>query len=490
MQRANDNGAAGRRLSIVAGFTLAAGIVLLAPGCSDSGGTVSSPLQDAGSQDANIKSAYVLIGDQNQAIARAIAGSAGCPLIFVDGSGSRMSTRVGPATVPLRTTASAPADSKPSEFPITVCETKLPTTAGSVFVGSRTLPLPKAAPTHIAIIADTGCRLKKSSNTYQACADPTQWPLAAVAQNVAAMKPDLVLHIGDYQYRENACPDGMSGCAGSPWGYGWDTWDADLFTPAAPLLAAAPWVVVRGNHEECARAGQGWFRFLDTDAYDVERSCDDPSNDAYANYTYPYAVALGKSTQVIVFDTAKVGTAALKTSDPQFVTYQQQFNRVTALAAKTGVTSIFMNHHPILGYAPQTGADPSPGNAALQSVMTTLNSTAYYPPGITLALHGHVHDFQAIDFSTGQPATIVSGNGGDNLDANLPDPFPTSDAVAPGATLDAISHTSTYGFMFMDLTASGWTFKAYTVDGKLLTTCELSGSKISCDKTGFLDPNL
>jgi hypothetical protein len=479
----------GTRANTLVGFAAVAVFALFAPGCANHDGSFTTPLADAASQDANVKAAWVEIGDQNQAIARVIAGSAGCPLIFVDGTGTRMAQRVGPATIPLRTTASAAADSKPSEFPVTVCEAALPSTTSSVFVASRSLPLPKANPTHIAIIADTGCRLKKSSNTFQACSDPTQWPLASIAQAVAAMKPDLVLHIGDYQYRENACPDGMAGCAGSPWGYGWDTWDADLFTPAAPLLAAAPWVVVRGNHEECARAGQGWFRFLDTQPYDVERSCDDPSNDNYANYTYPYAVALGSSTQVIVFDTAKVGTAALKTSDPQFVTYQQQFNRVTALAAKSGVTSIFANHHPILGYAPQTGADPAPGNSALQSVMTTLNSTAYYPPGITLALHGHVHDFQAIDFATGQPATIVAGNGGDNLDVNLPDPFPTSDAVAPGATLDAISHTSTYGFMFMDATATGWTFRAYTVGGKLLTTCGLVGSKISCDKTGFIDPN-
>ena len=29
--------------------------------------------------------------------------------------------------------------------------------------------------------------------------------------------------------------------------------------PAAELLATAPWVVARGNHELCSRAGLGWF---------------------------------------------------------------------------------------------------------------------------------------------------------------------------------------------------------------------------------------
>ena len=487
MKHVNVRRRLGARACSIAGLFGVAAFALLTPACSND----DSNSGDAASQDANIKAAWVEIGDQNQAIARVITSFAGCPLIVVDGNSSRMDQRVGPATIALRTTASSPADSKPSDFPVTVCEAKLPAGAQKVGVASRLLPLPKATPQRIAIIADTGCRLKKSSNAFQSCSDATQWPLAKVAQSVAAMKPDLVLHIGDYQYRENACPGDIAGCQGSPWGYGWDTWDADLFTPAAPLLAAAPWVVVRGNHEECARAGQGWFRFLDTLPYDVERSCDDPSNDGYANYSYPYAVTLGTDAQFIIFDSAKTGAAALKTTDPQFVAYQQQFIKVAALAAKSGVTSIFANHHPILGYAPLTGADPAPGNAALQSVMSSLNSTAYYPPGIQIALHGHVHDFQAIDFSTGHPATIVAGNGGDNLDVNLPDPFPSGDAPAPGATVDAISHTSTYGFMIMEraATGTGWTFKAYTADSKLLTTCGVSGSKLACDKAGFIDPN-
>jgi len=40
-------------------------------------------------------------------------------------------------------------------------------------------------------------------------------------------------------------------------------WNADFFDPAAPLLAVAPWIVVRGNHEDCDRAGEGWIRFLE-----------------------------------------------------------------------------------------------------------------------------------------------------------------------------------------------------------------------------------
>jgi hypothetical protein len=112
---------------------------------------------------------------------------------------------------------------------------------------------------------------EKAEDAWQACNDPEAWTFAEVARAAAAAHPDLVLHVGDYHYRENACPEGHAGCAGSPWAYGWDAWDADFFTPAAPLLAAAPWVMVRGNHEECARAGQGWWLLLDPHALSGQR---------------------------------------------------------------------------------------------------------------------------------------------------------------------------------------------------------------------------
>ena len=163
-----------------------------------------------------------------------------------------------------------------------------------------------------------------------------------------------------------------------------------------------------------------------------------------------------------------------------------------SLAAKTGVVNtIFTNHHPILAFAPVAGSTPAPGNLALQSAMSSLNAQAYYPPGVNVALHGHVHDFQAINFASGHPATLVTGNGGDSLDVALPDPLPAGLTPAVGATIDRITHSASFGFMVMDRNpapATGWTFKAYSAAGKLMATCVQSGKALSCDKTGFLTP--
>nr|WP_235839871.1 metallophosphoesterase [Derxia lacustris] len=458
---------------------------LLLAACGSDDGLAADPA----SVDTYVKSAWVELGPNGAAIARAVSSHADtCPRVEIDGNASRMTLRAGAGTPAQRSTASAAEDSKASAFPVLSCEIAVPATAKTLTLGSRTLPLPKASPQRVVVLADTGCRMKKADNAWQACSDAGAWPFETIATAAAVLKPDLVLHIGDYHYRENACPSDVAGCQGSPWGYGWDTWEADLFKPAARLLAAAPWVMVRGNHEECARAGQGWARFLDTSAYSAARSCDDPANDSTGNYTDPFAVPIGADTQVIVFDSAKTGKAALKSTDFQFTTYQAQFKKAAELAQKTGVASIWANHHPILAFAPLAGAAPAGGNAALLSVGDATYPSAYYPSGIKLAIHGHVHDFQAISFSSNHPATIVSGNGGDNLDVNLPDPLPAGSTPAPGAVIDSIAHTSTFGFLVMDRVGAGWVYKAMTRDGKLLTTCTLSGSKLVCDKTGYLAP--
>jgi hypothetical protein len=441
--------------------------------------------------------AWVELTTGGQASARVITPDTVCPAIFVDGVAHAMNLRIGPGTIPLRPTASTPALSKPSEFPVTTCEFPLPAGVKSVVAAGRALPVPKASPNRIVVVGDTGCRMKVG-NPFQACSDPLAWPWKTIAQSAAALSPDLVLHVGDYHYRENPCPSDIAGCQGSPWGYGWDVWEEDLFKPAASLFAAAPWVVVRGNHEECARGGQGWFRFLDTLPYDASRSCDLAANDDIANYNAPYAVPVGSDTQFIVFDSAKVGANALNpmnaTDAPIFNRYQSQLQQVASLASNPGIFSIFTNHHPLLAYTAVAGAKPIGGNAALLSVMAATFPGTYFPPNIKLTLEGHNHVFEAIDYSTPHPIAILSGNGGDNLDINLPDPFPLGPAAsggvepAPGVVADAIADMSTFGFLVLDRTASGWKASEYKFDGTLMDTCTIDAAsdKISCSSLGFL----
>ncbi len=441
--------------------------------------------------------AYVVIGENGAAWARTILPAASdsvCPLIELDGAAGRasqrMNVRAAAAVIPQRATASDAAHSKASAFPVLTCEWLLPPDVTRAAVNGFELRLPKATPRRIVVLADTGCRMKRADNAWQSCLDKEAWPFPAVANAAAAFAPDLVIHIGDFHYRENACPATVAGCQGSPWGYGWDTWDADFFEPAAKLLAAAPWVVARGNHEECRRAGQGWFRFLDPRPFEEQRSCNDARNDALADFTAPYSIPLSADQQLIVFDSAVAGGGPLDFNKPRdarvFAAYRAQFASVDQLAGKPGVSSIFINHHPILGFGTDERRRLFKGTPALLAAMKELHPTTYYPTSVNLALQGHVHIFQAINFLSDHPATFVTSAGGSQIYANLPDPFPLATAPADGVRLESITHGNQFGFAVMDKRDNSWQISAYDQRGALMTTCILNGPKLRCDKTGLL----
>ena len=450
-------------------------VALIIAACGTPPSRVEAPIEA-------VSSAWVELGPDGVVIARAITSATVCPAIAIDGTAASMQVRVSAATIVQRPTVSVPADSKPSAFPVTVCERRLPAGAAKASIGARVLPLPKADMRRIVVFADTGCRLNNFGNVWQDCDNLVAWPFASVAETAARLEPDVVIHVGDYHYREHACPPTKFGCRGSPWGYGFDAWHADFFDPAAPLLAAAPWVFVRGNHEECARAGQGWFRFLDPNPYEATRSCDDAANDLTANYSPTYAVPLAPDLQLIVFDSAKALYTPLSDNDPQFRAYRDQFEQARALASRAGVASLFLAHHPLLGFVPQSGTPPLPGNAALLSVARTLFGTQYFPSGVALALHGHIHDFQMIGFSTGQAPTLVAGIGGDYLDVELPRPFPSALSPAEGVAVETIVHSARFGFVLLERVSRDWHLTAYTRDGRVLTRCTLSGRRVDCDR--------
>lgn len=438
--------------------------------------------------DGKLQAAWVLLGEQGQALARAITLDQVCPLLDQDGQAQRMSVRAAPARIAQRKTVSRPADSKASDFPVLTCEATLNVGVRAASIEGRALALPKALPQKIIVLGDTGCRLQKGSNYFQECNDAAKWAFATVAKTAAGFQPDLVVHVGDYHYRENACSEGKTECAGSPWGYGWDTWQADFFAPAAPLLAAAPWVVVRGNHESCARAGQGWWRLLDPRPLLAGRDCNLEADDIKGDYSAPYAVPLGavggESAQLIIFDSAKVPYRALAQTEAAYPIYLQQLQQAGQLAAQADL-NFFIEHHPILAFAPERSKDGSlklfPGNAALQDLLQSLHGTRLFPPNVQATLAGHVHLFEALTFETDHPAQFVSGNGGSSLDVALPTPLaPGSTPFAP-ARLAHFSNSNQVGFMSLQRSERGWKILAYDQHGKPYTSCLLQAKNTICN---------
>lgn len=155
------------------------------------------------------------------------------------------------------------------DFPRTVCEASYPGEMTAA-IGDITLPSRPSNPDRIVVMGDTGCRITHYST--QECNDNEKWPFARIAESAAKLKPQLIIHVGDYHYREKACAD-RAGCTNSPHGDNWATWKAEFFDPAGELLTAAPWIMLRGNHENCLRAGMGWQLLLHPERRIGNREC-------------------------------------------------------------------------------------------------------------------------------------------------------------------------------------------------------------------------
>ena len=429
------------------------------------------------------QAAYVVLGAGGAATARAIVTTAACPALRVDGTLAPMGLRAAAGTAAQRS-----GQAKASDFPVRVCEAALPAGAAAASIDGQPLPRVPAQVQRIVVLGDTGCRIKQAEQAYQDCSSASAWPLAAVAAAAAQERPDLVVHVGDYHYRESLCPPDQV-CAGSPWGYGWDAWDADLFVPARTLMGAAPWVVTRGNHESCSRAGQGWFRFLDTGPYEPQRSCDAVADDAAADYTPPYAVPLGDHWQLIVFDSARA-TRSLDRQRPAdaqtYDRYSAQMRSVAQLAAAPGMHSIFVSHHPVLGFAIDSGGHLQLGTGALLQTLRDTNGPRYFPAGVDLSLHGHVHNFQAIDFLSDHPATLVAGHGGDKLDRDIPAQIDATYPSAAGVRVHFIAHANRFGYLVLERAGAAWDVRARAVDGALLAHCTLNAAHLDCPQAGAL----
>jgi hypothetical protein len=374
--------------------------------------------------------------------ARAVNDGASCPSATIDGAPATMTVRAAPN----------------ENFPVTVCALPVPGAAGSAAIAEVPLVVPLPEPQRILVIGDTGCRIKGSY--VQACNDPAAWPFRLVAEVAALRRPDLVIHVGDYQYRETPCPAADKGCAGSPYGDTWAVWRADFFAPAETLLRLAPWVFVRGNHEECERGGHGWSRMLAPEAFADGPGCNSPSN--------PFMVHLSGLTLAVV----DVATASENTVD---VAQAENFRRQYRGLAEAGGGPIWvLQHRPIW----------SPGGVFAGKLVgdsRTLEAAAHdaLPANVALILSGHHHLFQVLSYRTGQPPQVVVGHGGDTLNqANSLDP--ASWSMGDVTVASGINLTGAFGFAMLEKQADGWQLTDYDKLGAPVRSCLLKERTAVC----------
>ncbi|MDC9715561.1 MAG: metallophosphoesterase, partial [Gammaproteobacteria bacterium] len=205
---------------------------------------------------------------------------------------------------------------------------------------------------------------------------------------------DVILHVGDYFYRESPCPEGNKGCEGSPSGYNWDAWNADWFSPANTMLRSSVMVFSRGNHEDCNRAHNGWFRYLSPWAYkEAVQNCTAMEN--------PYMIKLEDVTY-IMFDSSYGKDSS--TSEAQLALYKKAIKQ---LQFDKHSTYALLTHRAVWTYN-KVKSKYYYGNLTQQIAFKNLL------PNNTLFISGHAHYLQALDMQTDYDQIII-GNGGSKL---------------------------------------------------------------------------
>ena len=397
---------------------------------------------------ARVFSQWVQLGPDGASSVRAITDEA-CPQVVFDGTPTPMGVRAEPGQ--------KIDNVKPAQFAVRSCEVAVPQGVVAATLDGKALPLARPNPQRIMVFGDTGCRLDQRGP--QDCNDPAQWPFPKIVAMAANARPDLVIHVGDYHYREAPCPADRDGCARSPWGYGFDAWSADFFEPAAPLLAAAPWIMVRGNHEDCVRAGEGWVRFLDRL----------PAGPICRDLTGVFVARLG-DFGVVVVDGARADDPKGDMSALAGL-LRDQFKEVVA---RVPAEAWLVAHRPLNS---MRSAFERPVNE-VENTVQELAFGSIMPAGVRMTVAGHIHFFQAVDFGGARPPQLVVGTGGDNLSV-----VPPMSVVGADINGRKVVNSVTYaGFAYMvwDRAGNLWTGTLFDVDGKPLNHCRLLDRSLSC----------
>jgi predicted phosphodiesterase len=417
-----------------------------------------------------------LVGPGRQASIRVLVDKdANCPTLTADGQPLTMRVRAEPG--PLLHEGKLPPA---ADFPVKVCEVVAPE-GKRVQWGDKPLPLPAADIRHIVVFGDTGCRIKKNKKP-QNCDKPGKWPYAKVAEQAALAHPDLVIHVGDYLYREEC---DVAACAGEAVGYGWKGWDADFFTPSAKLFATAPWIMVRGNHENCVRAADGWFRFLAPTQ--PQLACADMSPFFIVDLGGQSFVVMDSSAVAGDEDSSSIPAAASAENDDDDDESGSASADGLVEKIRTGYAAIAQSIPPrawLLTHAPFYGVrlDKKTQKNKIDNTIEMDAIGRALSPNIQMIVSGHIHVFEALSFARTDsqsdpqwPPQLVVGTGGDKLTKEPHEPDKVFDRQVDHALI-----RRNFAYMILDRDGANWKGTLFDEDGTRLAQCDLSNRDLIC----------
>jgi hypothetical protein len=333
------------------------------------------------------------------------------------------------------------------------------------------------APKTIAIIGDTGCRLKESivRNSYQDCMDPKDWPFPQVMKSIAKEKPDVIIHLGDYHYREQCSPGKPCQKMTTAIGYGFSPWELDFFTPSVPAFKAAPWILVRGNHEDCKRAFLGYRQLLASQEW--KKDCVDYEDPDLIVLGDLLVVNIDSSTVPEMPDPKPESTALWK---ERLDDLGKRIDQKVAASekAKSKIRHIWLiSHKPIYGLV-ALGKVFMPVNINLRKYFE--NTT--WAKKIEVLMAGHIHTSELVrakDF----PLQIVLGNSGTALDVVPKKVTAENLSMINYEKAKIISHG--FGYALLRKENSGnYSIEYHNADGTQVYSCHIKDRGQDCFKDG------
>ncbi|MET8245071.1 metallophosphoesterase [Streptomyces sp. NPDC005202] len=380
------------------------------------------------------------------------------------------------------------------QFPTTVCELSVPLGASNavlqqstvraavVHPAKRQLPLPNwtatTRPRTIGVIGDTGCRVTTAGPEQDCANHQTGWPFPQIATSAANVtRPDLVIHVGDYLYRED--PSQANDTASNPGcttvgdRFSWPCVVADFFRPAETLLATAPVALTRGNHEDCNAAQQGgaggaWFRYLADDLR---------ANGSCSPYTTPVEIRAGTLNLVSV--DSSFADPADSGSTTQRAIYTAQFEAVNQAARQHPTNDYFVFTHKPLWMVRSAGPPAQWVTHVLDEAVARTN-LGRLEDNVRMVLSGHVHLYQMVDFNTTRPPQVTVGfSGGAPLDQGPNDANVVGKPVGtpPQPVHQSITQGGVFGYGVLRDNGGTWDLTSHDTTGAVRgQTCTLSTS--------------
>ncbi|MDD9331362.1 MAG: metallophosphoesterase [Wolbachia sp.] len=375
---------------------------------------------------------------ENKLSIRAIIDNDTCPVAYIDGEEGEMLNR-----------SSINYDDHIEK----VCELLVDRDTKNISIENVQIPVLSEKMEKIAFIGDTGCRINMLFQ--QECSSLDSWPLKKNLDSIALHEPDLIIHVGDYHYRKTKCRNTKK--CGDIYGYNKEAWYTDWFEPAKDIFLKSPFLFVRGNHESCDRAHEGWFRYLDSYPFLPEK-CE--------NFVSSWFFDI-ELMKFFIFDSSS--GEDIFTTKSEIYAFEKQFSKL--IQDNSNKPIWLLTHRPLW-------RSPKKKFLTLKSQGNLLQIEAFgdkFPNNVTAVVSGHIHIAQMLLMDS-VPDQIIVGNGGALLHAQNQEPTYKNVEFDYSNDKHYLAHEvkNFFGFGFAILDLDDYRFTFYDQDNKEMCSVQLT----------------